>query len=87
LGASPRDLLQLIVGSGTRLACLGIGAGILAALLLTRFMSSMLFGVHPADPLTFAAVSILLLLVVLFASYIPARRATKIDPTVALRHE
>lgn len=87
LGASPRDLLQLIVGSGTRLACLGIGAGILTALVLTRFMSSMLFGVHPADPLTFAAVSLLLLFVVLLASYMPARRATKIDPMVALRYE
>lgn len=87
LGASPRDLLRLIVAGGTRLACVGIGAGILAALLLTRFMSSMLFGVHPVDPLTFAAVSVLLLLVVLFASYIPARRATKIDPMVALRYE
>ena len=87
LGASPRDLLQLIVGSGTRLACLGIGAGILAALLLTPLMSSMLFGVHPVDPLTFVAVSLLLFFVVLLASYMPARRATKIDPMVALRYE
>ena len=87
LGASPRDLLRLILGSGTRLAAIGIAAGILAALILTRFMTSMLFGVHPADPLTFAAVSLLLLIVILFASYVPARRAAKIDPMVALRYE
>jgi predicted permease len=87
LGASPGDLMRLVVGSGTRLAAIGIGAGILAALILTRFMSSMLFGVHPADPLTFAAVSLLLLFVILVASYVPARRATKIDPMVALRYE
>jgi putative ABC transport system permease protein len=87
LGAAPSDLLRLIVASGTRLAAIGIAAGILAALVLTRFMSSMLFGVHPADPLTFVAVSIVLLFVVLLACYIPARRATKIDPMVALRYE
>ncbi|HEX7958604.1 MAG TPA: FtsX-like permease family protein, partial [Terriglobales bacterium] len=87
LGAAPGDLLRLIVAGGTRLAAIGIAAGILAALILTRFMSSMLFGVHPADPLTFVAVSIVLLLVVLFACYVPARRATKIDPMVALRYE
>ena len=87
LGASPRDLLRLILGSGARLAAIGIAAGILAALILTRFMSGMLFGVHPADPLTFAAVSLLLLIVILFASYVPARRAAKVDPMVALRYE
>jgi putative ABC transport system permease protein len=87
LGAAPRDLLRLIVGGGTRLAAVGIGFGILAALILTRFMSSMLFGVRPADPLTFIAVSLLLLFVVLFASYIPARRAATVDPMVALRYE
>ena len=87
LGASPRDLLRLVVGSGTRLAAVGIGTGIAAAFALTRFMSSMLFGVRPADPLTFISVSLLLLFVVLLASYVPARRAAKVDPMVALRYE
>jgi predicted permease len=87
LGAAPRDLLRLILAGGARLAALGIGSGIIAALVLTRFMSSMLFGVRPADPLTFVAVSLLLLVVVLLASYVPARRAAKVDPMVALRYE
>jgi predicted permease len=87
LGASPKDLLRLVVGSGTRLAAVGISSGMIAAFVLTRFMSSMLFGVHPADPLTFITVSLLLLFVVLLASYVPARRAAKVDPMVALRYE
>jgi predicted permease len=87
LGATPSDLLRLVVGSGTRLAAVGIGSGMVAAFVLTRFMSSMLFGVRPEDPLTFITVSLLLLFVILLASYVPARRAAKVDPMVALRYE
>ncbi|MGC1658935.1 MAG: ABC transporter permease [Candidatus Acidiferrales bacterium] len=87
LGAQQRDVLRLILGQGTRLALLGLGAGAVAALLLTRLMSSLLYGVSPTDPLTFGAVAILLLGVAMAACYIPARRAMRVDPIVALRYE
>ena len=87
LGAQSRDVLRLIVGQGIWLALIGVAIGLGVALLLTRAIRSFLFGVSPADPLTFLAISVLLLLTALIASLIPARRATKVDPLVALRNE
>jgi putative ABC transport system permease protein len=87
LGAQPRDVLRLILGQAAKLALAGLGIGIVAALLLTRLMASMLYSVSATDPLTFIAVAILLLGVALLACYIPARRATKVDPIIALRYE
>ena len=87
LGASPRDVLSLVVGHGFRLVVAGIAAGVVVALALTHFLSSQLFGVSATDPLTFLEASILLALVALAASYIPARRAMRVDPMVALRYE
>ncbi|MGA2076316.1 MAG: ABC transporter permease [Terriglobia bacterium] len=87
LGAERRDILKLVVGQGSRVVVVGVGMGILGALALTRFVSSLLYGVRPTDPLTFLAVTLLLTFVALLASYIPARRATKVDPLVALRYE
>jgi predicted permease len=87
LGAQPKDVLRLILGQGARLAFFGVILGVLAALVLTRFMASILFGVSASDPLTFAGVAILLTFITLAACYIPARRATRIDPMVALRYE
>jgi putative ABC transport system permease protein len=87
LGAQPRNMLALILGHGARLALVGIVAGVLGALALTRFLSSLLFGVAPKDPLTFAGVALLLFGVALAACYVPARRAMRVDPMVALRYE
>ena len=87
LGAQRSDVLRLVVGQGVRLAALGVAIGIAAAFGLTRLMSSLLFGVGANDPSTFAAVSVLLLLVALAACYIPARRAIAVDPMDALRYE
>jgi putative ABC transport system permease protein len=87
LGAQPRDVLQMIVKQGMALTLSGIVVGVLAALLLTRLMTSLLFGVTATDPWTFAGVSALLILVAVLACYIPARRATKVDPMIALRYE
>jgi putative ABC transport system permease protein len=87
LGAQGSDVLRLIVGEGARLALIGVAIGIAASLAVTRLMSSLLFGVKATDPLTFAAVAVLLFLVALFASYVPARRAMRVDPIVALRYE
>ncbi len=79
--------MRLIFWRGGKLALVGAGVGIIAALLLTRLMSSLLFGVSAADPLTFASVVILLILVALVACYIPACRAMRVDPMIALRYE
>ncbi len=87
LGAVRLDLLRLILGDGARLALTGIGLGVLAALGLTRLMSDMLFGVKPTDPPTFALVALTLCAIASLACYIPAARAMKIDPVVALREE
>jgi predicted permease len=87
LGAQGGNIVGLVVRRGMQLAAMGIGAGLLGALALTRVMSSMLFGIPARDPLTFSAVSLILLLIALLATYIPARRATQVDPMVALREE
>ncbi len=87
LGAQSRDVLRLIVGQGIGLALIGVAIGLGAAFLLTRAIRGLLFGVSPTDPLTFFAISLLLLFTALVASLIPARRATKVDPLVALRTE
>jgi predicted permease len=87
IGAERTDVLRLVVGEGARLALLGIGLGMAASFLITRLLSSLLFGVSATDPLTFTVVAVLLSLVALAASYIPARRAARVDPTVALRYE
>ena len=87
LGAQQRDVLRPVVGQGIALAIAGAVVGTAAALGVTRFLSTLLFGVQPTDPVTFAAVALVLTLVALAASYIPARRATRVDPMVALRYE
>jgi putative ABC transport system permease protein len=87
LGARPRDILRLVLREGLRLAAFGIGVGFIGALLLTRFMKTLLFGVAPTDPLTFGVVALLLSMVALLACWIPARRAAQVDPMVALRIE
>ena len=87
LGAQKRDVLKLTIGKGLKLVLLGVVFGLAGAFALTRLMSSLLFGVGATDPATFAAISLVLVGVGLLASYIPARRATKLDPIVALRYE
>ena len=87
LGAQRRDIFRLIIGQGLKLTLAGIGIGAAVSLALTRFLSSLLVGVSPADPLTFTSLILLFSLVSLAACYIPARRATKVDPMVALRYE
>ncbi len=87
LGALPRDVQSQVLGVGVKTAAAGLATGLAAAFALTRLLRSMLFEVQPADPAIFAAVSALLVVVTLAACYIPARRATRVDPLVALRHE
>jgi putative ABC transport system permease protein len=87
LGAQPQDVFRIIVGEGLRLALFGVGFGLVAALALTRLLQSFLFGISAYDPLTFIGVSVLLTLVAVAASYFPARRATRVDPMIALRYE
>ena len=87
LGAQQRDVLKLVVGQGFILSMIGIAVGLAFAFGLTRVMTSLLYGISATDPWTFAAISSLLMLIALLASYIPARRASKVDPMIALRYE
>jgi putative ABC transport system permease protein len=87
LGAQARDVLGMVVGQGSRLVMVGIGSGLAISLVATRVLTSQLYEIQPSDPVTFAGIAGLLAVVALLASYIPARRATRVDPMVALRHE
>src|SRR5687768_14314244 len=87
LGAQTRSLLKLVTLQGMKLALIGMALGLLGSFALTRLMSSLLFGVEAHDPITFAVVALLLAIVAFIACYIPARRATRVDPLLALRCE
>jgi len=87
MGAQRSDVLWLVIGHGARMAFVGVAIGIGAALGLTRLMASQLFGVSTHDPLTFAGVAMLLIIVAVAACYIPARRAMRLDPMIALRYQ
>jgi ABC-type antimicrobial peptide transport system permease subunit len=87
LGARAEQVLRMVMGEALGLAFAGVGAGLCAALLLTRFLNSMLFGLKPTDPLTLAGAGLLLLAAAMLAGWAPARRASRIQPVEALRHE
>ena len=87
LGATPAEVLRWVVGQGFRLAAVGIVIGVIAGLALLQFVASLLFGISTHDPLTFGAVAVVLGAVALLACYLPARRATRVSPVVALRYE
>jgi ABC-type antimicrobial peptide transport system permease subunit len=87
LGARRLDVLRMILQDGARMTLIGVVIGVAAALGLTQLMASMLFGIKPTDPITFIAVAALLGGIALFSCYLPARRAMKVDPMVALRYE
>ncbi|HKR59808.1 MAG TPA: ABC transporter permease [Pyrinomonadaceae bacterium] len=87
IGAQPRDVFRMVIGYGMLLAIIGVASGLIGAFALTRLMTTMLFGVEPNDPATFVSITVLLIGVALAACYVPGRRATKVDPLVALRYE
>jgi ABC-type antimicrobial peptide transport system permease subunit len=87
LGAAREDVLRMILGEGGRLALAGVAVGIGASFLLTQWLRTLLYGVGATDPITFLAVALLLLLTAMFACWIPARRASRVDPMIALRSE
>jgi ABC-type antimicrobial peptide transport system permease subunit len=87
LGAATRDVLRLVVGQGMTLAMIGVGLGLVSALVVTRFIQSLLFNIAATDPLTFVLIPLLLLGVAFLAVYLPALKATRVDPVVVLRAE
>jgi putative ABC transport system permease protein len=87
LGATKRTILQMILRQGLELAIAGAAVGLVGALIASHLMAGLLYGVRPIDPVTFVGVAILLIGIALLACYIPARRATRVDPMVALRYE
>jgi putative ABC transport system permease protein len=87
LGAQRSDVMKMTIGQGLRLVLTGVAIGLAAAFVLTRVMSTLLFGVSPTDPVTFISISIVLVSVAVLASYVPALRATRVDPMFALRYQ
>jgi putative ABC transport system permease protein len=87
LGAQPADVFRILVGEGLRFALIGVAVGLVGALILTRLLASFLYGVSASDPLIFLSVAFLMIAISAAASFFPARRATRVDPMVALRHE
>ena len=87
LGAQKTDVMRMVLGQGVRIAGTGVAIGLAASLALTRLLANLLFSVSAADPLTFVAVAVTLILVAMLACYIPARRTLRVDPMIALRYE
>jgi ABC-type antimicrobial peptide transport system permease subunit len=87
MGASRRDVVRMVLGAGLKISLIGVGAGVLAALGFMRLITKLIYGVSAMDPITFASVAALLTAVALVACYVPARRAMRVDPIVALRYE
>jgi putative ABC transport system permease protein len=87
LGASPANVMRLILTESARLVLIGLAVGVAVSLVLGRFLSNLVFRIHAADPTTYTVVALLLFTVAILAAYVPARRATRVDPMIALRHE